>query len=281
MKKAYEFALLRYTHNAMAAETVNVGVVLLVPEDGQLYCEIPLSYGRLSQFFADFSGKDYRAMLSRVRARITRFAQEVAPLELQTDKSGFAEEYRLDDLLPKILTQTNCFSWSEVMSGIARDPAQRLRQLTQEFVDRHEKTTAKPRRDDEQIARNVAKRLCEKGLLNKLTEVPMSVDGVDHCFRFGWMNGTRQVMDSISLDYADPSRIKQKANEWSGILYNLSKGEPFQFTGVVSAYTRGLDKERDRAMAILQKAPNVRKIITEAEIDRFIPEIEADLAHEH
>jgi hypothetical protein len=74
------------------------------------------------------------------------------------------------------------------------------------------------------------------------------------------MNGVHQVMEPISLDYLSAGEVIEKATSWSGRLFNLAKGQPFQFTGVIGAPDR--DDLRDaykRAVAILAGAPNVRQ----------------------
>jgi hypothetical protein len=86
-------------------------------------------------------------------------------------------------------------------------------------------------------------------------------------------------MEPVSFDYLNAGELVDKAPTWSGRLFNLAKGAPFQFTGVVAPPDRGdLMDAYGRAIQILGGAPNVRRLVRFDEVDAFLPEIERDLA---
>lgn len=278
--KPYQFAVLRYVHNASSGEFVNVGVVLWCAPSALFAFELNERYGRLSSFFKGaFDGVAYRAMLRRLKTKLGRLAGQhdgQPGLEHVNDKD-------LDELLDWVLPEDDsCFQWSAVMGGIAADPRARLRQLFAELVERHEAPGPRQRRDETEIWTEVERALRERGLLGRVeTQVEIGVADYSYKFKLGWMNGVRQVLEPISLDFLGRGDVLEKANTWCGRLLNLSKSEEqFQFTGVVSKPEReDLIGAFNQATRLLREAPRVRAILQESEVAAFLPDIEHDLEH--
>jgi hypothetical protein len=92
------------------------------------------------------------------------------------------------------------------------------------------------------------------------------------------VNGVPQVIEPISLDYTDATMVLEKANTWSGRLFNLAKGEDFRMTGViVPPADPALAESALKATRILRGAPKMRRVLSLRELNDFIPEIERDL----
>src|SRR5205807_5394903 len=103
-----------------------------------------------------------------------------------------------------------------------------------------------------------------------------------YTFRLGWQNRTSQFLEPISFDYTKGAELVDKAYTWSGRLQDLSQKAEFRMTGVVAPpRNRELLKRYDEALKILRESPCVRNIIPEHEFDKFVPEIERDLAATH
>ena len=82
----------------------------------------------------------------------------------------------------------------------------------------------------------------------------------------------------LGIDYLKGREVIDKANTWSGRLFNLAKRSEFQMTGVVAPPDRrDLQSAYDHALAILRGAPNVRTVVTEEELAGFIPTIEREV----
>lgn len=78
-------------------------------------------------------------------------------------------------------------------------------------------------------------------------------------------------------EHANPNRIIDKANGWTGRLFHLSKGVDFAFTGLIAPPTDpSLGRALDRALAILQQAPRVRDVVLERHADRVLETIRRD-----
>lgn len=90
------------------------------------------------------------------------------------------------------------------------------------------------------------------------------------------------ISEPISFDYTKGGELVEKAYAWSGRLSDLGRRLDFRMTGVVAPpQDESLLEKYDEAISILRESPKVRNIIPEDEFDRFVPEIERDLATHH
>lgn len=272
----FQFALLRYRHNASAGELVNVGVVMWIPNRRRLLFRVNDRYGRLASFFPGFDGVGYRAMVRQLRGR-----WEQAATELTGGATTNPEPESIDDLLPSLMREdASSFQWSPSMGGAVPSPERRLEQLFAEFVERHEARGPRERRDEHDVWAVVEQRLQARGLAERVSfGVELGSDPYLYKFRLGWQNGKTQVLEPISLDILSPTEMVEKANMWRGRLHTLGPARAFAFTGIVAPPQRAdLGVAFERATAILRGAPSVRYIVTEEKLDDVLADIERDLA---
>jgi NADPH-dependent curcumin reductase CurA len=113
-------------------------------------------------------------------------------------------------------------------------------------------------------------------------DVPLEGEHFGYKFKLGWQNGTKQFLEPISFDYKNGADVVEKAYTWSGRLNDLGKRNEFRMTGVVAPpQDESLLKHYAEAIMILRESPKVRGIIAIDEFDKFMPEIEKDLAGNH
>jgi hypothetical protein len=277
----YEFCVIRYVHSLASQEFVNIGLILWIPEERRFGFRISDRYARLSNFFHGFDGPGYRQTIRALVRRMERMSDEINSarnLVLFRDAPP-SFEVLLAALLPQ---DGSTFQCSEILGGIADEPMRRLEQLAEEFVERFEAVGPRVRRDEAEIGTQLEFTLARTGLLHRLqTGVQVASNDYAYRFKFGWMNGTQQVLEPISLDYLNGTDVIEKANNWSGKLLNLSRGGQFSLTGIVAPPTRrDLVPAFDRAVRILQMAPHVRQIVPLELFDNVLPQIEEDLQHD-
>src|SRR5215470_13017559 len=65
---AYTYSVIRYLHDPMAGETLNIGVILCAPDVGFIQAKLESHYERLSETFCHFDGEHYRQTLRRFTA---------------------------------------------------------------------------------------------------------------------------------------------------------------------------------------------------------------------
>jgi hypothetical protein len=269
----YQYLILRYVHNASTEEFVNIGILMWLPEQGRLLHDISEKYTRLSNFFEGFDGANYRNMIRHLKAKL-RGAEE------QTYDRIQSVDQLVDAIFPR---DPSCFQWSSAMGGVTPDPEQRLRKIFDRIVDRHVGRHERTRRDEKDIYQNLIARLQQRHLVDRLErDVPVKGEHFDYTFKLGWQNGKPQYLEPISFDYTKGGELIEKAYAWSGRLSDLSKGRDFSLTSVVAPpQQENLRRHYQEALKILKESPTVRKVIEENEIEKFMPEIEHDLATDH
>ncbi len=275
----YQFVVLRYVGDVAAGEFVNVGIALWSPRGPSLHTRFNERYGRVSRFFSDFDGNAYRTVIKHIEDQFDERSIALGQTELlEPPPKGLVEATR--SVIPE---DDSAFQWSSLMAGIADDPVQRLDELFEELVVRHERQFLRERRDEQAMKRDVDAFLRNAGLMDRLNR-HVEVVGEDYEYSFyrGWRNGTLQVLEPISLDYVNAAEMIDRANTWSGRLYNLSRRSTFGFTGIIGVPTEAEhDDSLNRAVSILKKAPNVRRIVLESHIEEVVEDIERDLSGQH
>lgn len=274
--KPYQFVVLRYVHDVTAGEFVNIGVVLWSPTDG-FFSKVTDRYSRLSAFFPDFDGLAYRALVRHVTRALNQASKMVSEAQMplvSTQQPEFAQI--LNSLVSK---DSTVLQWSGVLGGATSDPAARFVALYEEFVGQFEHTEVRPRRHETQIRTTIDRAFRRHGLVEVSRDITLVTTEYDHTFPYGWVNGQQHVLEPISLDYLNSTDVIEKANKWTGRLHTLSHGNTFQFTGVVAAPDESLRESYEKAVAILERAPNVRRIVRDSNVDEVAEMIAADLKH--
>jgi len=126
MNISYEFSVLQYIHDIAAEETVNIGVLMWLPESRQFLYQISQDTSRLYSFFKDFITKDYMEMIQD----LLRYFEETS--KIAHDLSSLAD--LREHLVP---TGHGKLIWGAPMYGIASDCQKRLDLLMHEFVKKH------------------------------------------------------------------------------------------------------------------------------------------------
>ncbi len=279
--KSFQFALVRYVHNLLSGEFVNVGIVMWIPSEHRARLKLNTATRRLTSFFPGFDRSGYQMILRDLEGRMTQMCDSKVNAE-QLD--CFLRLDRIEQVLPLLLREdSSCFQWSQIMSGIHDHPERRFEELFEHLVRMHEPAVEPrddTRRDEDSIIASIESKLEKRKLGGKLRKhVEIKGRLLDYTFEAGWQNGVSQVLEPISFDLQNQGKIQDKAIRWAGRLYSLSReSEQFQFTAVIAPPSSGdLAGSFTSAKEILASAPMVRKILMEDEFDDFIPEIERDL----
>ena len=283
---SYHFAILRYVHDVSTEEFVNIGVAMWIPGRSKLLFRVNERCGRLFSFFKNVDKPSYRRMVRNLKraADLKWGSDNVSPAYLFKNTANHPFE-----IFHAIVREdASCFQWSRLMSGITHDVERRFEELFEEFVTFHESSVvqfycdAYHPRSEPQIWKHVC-HVLEVHHLDRRVEYGVKIEApnYDHLFQMGWNNGTRQVLEPISFALKKPAGIVDKANTWSGRLFNLSKSNDFGLTAVIAPPgVDNMDAFND-GLAILKDARSIRKIITEDEVDDYMSEIKKDLSIQH
>lgn len=277
-KAAYSYTLLRYVHDVLTGEFVNVGVVLFVPSKNLVRCKMRGTMGRLRGVFPDI---DRRAFLSAMAA-VRRGLQSVAKSEKD---AGFlkSEGDAASIARRAVPPDDSSLQWSPSGAGLTADPEETLNRLFDRYVSRYD-THNRSRRSDDDVWRPVRQKLEERDLAQYLQEKSISGSVDEIVFKHAWKNGQWHVYEPLSFDLVDADGIKTKAREWLGHLAAVNAGgkaEPFKPHFIVGAPTNPtLHDAYLSAIAILKQAPNNPDVFEEGQLDTLVAQIE-DEVREH
>lgn len=274
-KTAYSYTLLRYVHDVLTGEFVNVGVVLFIPSTGLVRFKLRRTIGRLKGVFPDIDRKAFVSSMAAVRSGLKLVAKserESGLLKSDGDASALARRALPPD--------DSSLQWSPSGTGITASPDETLDRLFERFVARYD-THHHVRRSDDEVWRPVRQKLEERNLAQHLQEKSITGGVDDIVFRHAWKNGQWHVYEPLSFDLADAEGIKTKAREWLGHLSAVvagGKNEPFKPHFIVGAPSNPTLQDAFRsAISILEQAPNHPEIFEESELDQLVEQIENEV----
>jgi len=275
-RRPFTYILLRYRHDPLAGECVNVGVVLHEPTSGFLDARVRHTLGRITQIFPNVDGAALKSALRSIERGVRKLGiQEARDLfSAGSDVLAFARRALPDD--------DSSFVWGPVGSGMTREPAAELSRLYGRFVGLYDEE-AKPARDDAAIWRPVRERLLAKGLADRLTAKTIESPADQVVFDHAWKNGAWHCYQPLSFDLASADSIRDKAARWAGHMMGLrDSSEAFRPHFVVGSPSNpSLLVDYQRALLVLERSPVPTDIVEESDIDRLVSEIEGEItAHD-
>lgn len=276
-RETYNYAVLRYVHDVMTGEFVNVGVVLHAPSG--LRSRFRSTYGRVSSVFP---GLDERAFLSALKAvqfaieRLEKNEATAGLLKSAPDALAFARQALAPD--------DSSFQWSPPGSGITRDAAKSLDQLYDRFVSQHEKHGAR-RRDDADVWKPIRARLEELQVADRFEERTFRGASDELKLEHAWKNGKWHAIEPVSLDLSGVDEVKKKIHRLRGHFDMAADGmvEDLSLHIVLGKPSNpDLDQAYEWAKGALAAARLQPKVVSEDEVDKLIIDLADEIRlHSH
>ena len=277
-KRAYSYTVLRYMHDVVSGEALNVGVVMHVPSAGLVEYKTRKTITRLKQAFPDLDKRAFTASMRSVDrglAQAAKGAKGEPLLGSNFDACSYAiRALPIDD---------SALQWSPVGSGLTDDPDKTFMRLYDRYVARYDKHHDH-RRSDEEVWRPVRAKLVERGV-DVAFETKVVKGAQDEItFKKAWKNGQWHAYEPISLDLADAEGIKDKARRLRGHLSSAADGTKEKISlhfllghpqnpALIPAY--------ESAREILAHAEFNPEVYDEEDLDSFVSSIEDEVrAHE-
>jgi hypothetical protein len=276
--RSYSYVTLRYVHDTVSGEFVNVGMVLVAPSIGG---ESPVVLGktnhrirRLRDMFPDLQRPYFTDALSSVDRAITRasrFHGDSKLLGAEIDAATVAKAIMPHD--------DSSLQWSAMGTGVATDLNKTFDRIFDRFVTRYDQSQPS-RRSDEEVWRPVRALLEEREVKVEFVAktIVASEDSIE--FKHAWKNGVWHVYEPLSLDLADADGIKDKVRKWLGIMYSVQDTHehfvPHFILGLPG--NEALRPEYDRAKRMLANSPVAAQVYEEAEVSRLVDQIAQEWA---
>lgn len=275
----YSYTVLRYVHDTVTGEFVNVGVALFAPEAGYLSAICRTTYRRISTAFPGLNGEQFRAVMRHVQAKFEQLGERL-PAE-----QAVPDERSLHDIARGVLPiDDSSFQWGPVGVGLASDPSQKLEVLYNRMVMRYdEPVPTRTRRTDEDVWRNFKRDLERRRLLKYFAPKTISVQDDEVQFDHAWKNGVWHCVEAVSFDMAAAETIKDKAHKLLGQITSVyDTAERFRLYMLVARPDDdALMPAFESALSILLKMPCEKEIVQEDEhaalADRLAQEVDAHI----
>ena len=269
MKTPYSFVVLRYVHDIVSGEFVNVGVALYAPAVKYVRARCNLRYGRLSKMFTDVDGDHFRSLVRHIESRIEALGDRLES-ELLLDRVPSDIVQIVKGVLPP---DDSSLQWSEAGGGQTGDPTATLEHLYGRLVERYEER--RPRRDEGDIWRVYRQELAVRNVLSHLRPKTIATSDYSYEFDHSWKNQQWHVYEPVSFDLLEASSILDKANRWLGRATTLQDStDKFKLTMLLGEPAlKKLRPAYTKAENILNKIPVEKELVRENEAAEFSHEL--------
>ena len=278
-KQPYSYVVLRYVHDVVTGEFINVGVVLHVPSRKLFRAKTRTTISRIKAVFPDLDRKVFQSAMRSVQRGIQQVSKEIKADGFLADE-GDAKSFACKALPP----DDSSLQWSPVGTGLTDDADRTFDRLFGRFIASYD-TQSKHRRTDNDVWRPVREKIEERKIPITLEEKIVDSPTDEIAFKHAWKNGRWHAYEPVSFDLVDADGIKSKARRWRGHLAAVADGAHEQIklhfvlgtpqnTQLMPAYKS--------AVEILRRAPFKPEIFEESEIDDLVSKIEDEVrAHKH
>lgn len=273
-KEPYSYVVLRYIHDILTGEFVNVGVVMVVPGRPLILTKARKTFGRIKNVFPDLDSDAYKRAIEAVER-----AMKAVDLGLTSEGMFKSERNARDYGRIALPLDDSSLQWSPVGAGLTADPQKTFDNLYDRFVARYDRASVR-RKSDDDVWRPVEAKLREQGVNVELEpkRIQGNTDTVE--FRHAWKNGRWHVYEPLSFDLSDADNIKDKARRWLGHLSAVQQGatEDVQVHFIVGRpQSESLAPAYRNALEILRKVPFDNDVFEDDQLDDFVSKIEDEV----
>jgi hypothetical protein len=276
VKVRYMFSVLRYVHDGLTGEFVNVGVALYAPDTRFLKCLCTTQYSRITKVFDRIDGDRFRQLIRFIQEGVNSVGGRVGnglafePIESQT----------LARLLERVLpADDSSVQFSPAGVGLTDNEESTLGELFQRYVARYASPSDVASRGDEEVWRTYRDALDKRNISQYLTPKRIIAPDYEYEFRRAWENEIWHLFEPVSMDLIDAGSMLDKANRWVGrasslrdssdrFKIHLLLGEP-QDRRLLPAFTK--------AENILRRMPVEFELVEEKHASEFAAELEQEI----
>jgi len=273
-RRPYSYTVLRYVHDVVTGEFVNVGLLLFAPAYGSaapvVFCEFKERIQRLRPMFPNIDRTAFVSSLSAIRSKAKAAAKAA------TRDSMFLEGDALSVATSILPRDGSTLQWSDIGTGISKDLRKDFNRIVDRMLSTYDRSIGS-RRGDEEVWRPVRQALNERKLEISLEPrvIRGSVDSVE--FQHAWKNGKVHAYEPISFDLAEASGIKDKARRWRGNLDAAIDGASEEFRAYFIAGKPSNPSLMDAyhsALDIIRQSASAPEVYEETQIDTLVAKIE-------
>lgn len=273
--KKFQYQIIRYMHDRVTAEFVNVGIVVYQPDTNFLQGKFVTKFSRISQFFIDINGQYLLSTLKQFERELETASKRLT--ELFTNHTSLTEI--TNSILPKDDSALIC---SDLLFGIDIDPQSAVDDLFDRLINKYSHEAYKEHHDDKYVWRKVYKQYFDKyEITSKLKPHTVKTDH-DHIeFDKAWKNGVWNCYQTLSFDLKRNDSIKNKVYRWSGILSELeNSGQELHLYFLTVSPTRNktILKFIEDTIRKHDNGTSLKvTIVTEKQADKFVAGVKKEI----
>jgi hypothetical protein len=208
----YQYAILRYIHDPVTQEFLNVGIVIYSKEARYLKGRINTRYSRLSKAFPEINGAHYRRIISYIQRSLSYIYSSFSQSNL-FDELPTKIETILDQVLPP---DDSSLVFGGYGGGLAANLDTELDRLYARMVERYEEKGRSESRDDQEVWQVYSQELDRTKVTLHLSAVELGTASYSYKFDHAWKNERWHPIEPVSFDLKEETYIKEKAIRWIG-----------------------------------------------------------------
>jgi len=286
-KQPYQYAILRYIHDPVTDEFLNVGLVMYSKEQSFFRAQLLTRYRRLTNAFPGTDGDFYRRYMNHVQLKLNKIRADISASKKQ---SSLFDQWpnQISKILNQILPPNDSsIRFSVPSGGLSKNLDDTFDDMYFRLIEYYLSETEKHSRSNEEVWSAFSRPLREKSVLNLLRSTIISTPQDDIEFNHAWKNGQWNLLQPLSFDLVHPANIKKKAKTWLGntlLMRNNDQWSNLYFLlgqprSEQSTLLKAYDSAKDILLAEVDGLPV--EIIEENEAEDFAneisPQIEEDV----
>lgn len=274
-KKPYSFCVLRYAHDPIAGECLNIGVLVVSEQAAFLDLRLEAHFERLSSAFAGFEGERFKQVLRHFEAAVEK--ERVTLFESRELFVADRSDVTADRIATRIWSDAGLsFRASEPMGGLSDDLPGTLVALFDRFVTSQYQRAQGENVSDDQVWSAVRPHL-DPVVIRALRAKRFETTNFSLEFPHALQNKQWHLVQPLSMDYTHSSRIQEKAARWLGNATALQDDIQARSSKLYLVLHRpSLEQHMaayEKAKNLLHKMPMTHEIYEEDDVESLSAEL--------
>ena len=206
----YSFSVLRYIHDGVTAEFVNVGVAVYAGDASYLKAKCTIQYGRITRMFDRIDGDRFKQLVRYIEEEVTDLGEKLRQRALPFAERGTTIHALLKEVLPP---DDSAIQFSPAGLGVTADLDATLGELYERYVERYFGEQEAPSRSNDEVWRVFRRPLERRNVMAHLTPKKIVAPDYEYEFRAAWKN---EALARVRARVIRPGRAELHAR----------KGEP-------------------------------------------------------
>jgi len=272
----YSFSVLRYFHDGVTAEFVNVGVAVYPGDASYLKARCTIQYGRITRMFDRIDGDRFKQLVRYIEEQVTGLGHRLRQQTLPFARLGTTLPSLLKEVLPP---DDSAIQFSSEGYGVTADLDKTLDELFGRYVERYVGEQEVPSRSDDEVWRVFREPLERRSVLQCLTSQRIVAPDYEYQFRASWKNEIWHVYEPVSFDLVEPNSLLEKANRWVGRSASLAESpDPFRLHLLIGVpQDRRLEPTFQKAHNILRRMSGSPELVLEGDAEAFAADLEREI----